>query len=52
MEVSFSKEVELLRLGQGQTFQGEGILTISDEACSDEASAGAILGAPIHDPAR
>ena len=29
MEVSFSKEIEALRLGAGQTFHGEGILAIT-----------------------
>ena len=91
MEVSFSKEVELLRLGQGQTFHGEGILAITKallqsgvayvggyqgapvshlldvmvqarpyldelgvhvEACANEASAAAMLGASIHYPLR
>ncbi len=91
LEVSFSKEVELLRLGQGQTFHGEGILAITKallqsgvayvggyqgapvshlldvmvqarpyldelgvhvEACSNEASAAAMLGASIHYPLR
>ena len=91
MEVSFGKEVELLRLGQGQTFHGEGILAITKallqsgvayvggyqgapvshlldvmvqarpyldelgvhvEACSNEASAAAMLGASIHYPLR
>jgi indolepyruvate ferredoxin oxidoreductase, alpha subunit len=91
VEVSFGKEVELLRLGQGQTFHGEGILAITKallqsgvayvggyqgapvshlldvmvqarpyldelgvhvEACSNEASAAAMLGASIHYPLR
>jgi len=91
MEVSFAKEVELLRLGAGQTFHGEGILAITKallqsgvayvggyqgapvshlmdvlvqakpymdelgvhvEACSNEASAAAMLGASIHYPLR
>ena len=29
MEVSFSREIESLRLGAGQTFHGEGILAIT-----------------------
>ena len=29
MEVSFSKEVQMLRLGAGDTFHGEGILAIT-----------------------
>ena len=91
MEVSFSKEVEQLRLGRGATFHGEGILAITKgllqsgvsyvggyqgapvshlldvmvqgrpyldelgvhvEACSNEASAAAMLGASIHYPVR
>ncbi len=91
MEVSFSKEVEALRLGEGDTFHGEGILAITKgllqsgvayvggyqgapvshlldvmvqakgymdelgvhvEACSNEASAAAMLGASIHYPLR
>lgn len=91
MEVSFSKEIESLRLGAGQTFYGEGILAITKallqsgvayvggyqgapvshlldvmvqakpymdelgvhvEACSNEASAAAMLGASIHYPLR
>ncbi len=91
MEVSFSKEIEQLRLGAGQEFHGEGILAITKgllqsgvayvggyqgapvshlldvmvqakdymdelgvhvEACSNEASAAAMLGASIHYPLR
>src|SRR3954468_21305948 len=91
LEVSFSKEIESLRLGAGDTFHGEGILAITKallqsgvayiggyqgapvshlldvmvqakdymdelgvhvEACSNEASAAAMLGASIHYPAR
>ena len=91
MEVSFAKEVEALRLGRGQTFNGEGILAITKallqsgvayvggyqgapvshlldvmvqaepylkelgvhvEACANEASAAAMLGASIHYPIR
>src|SRR6476469_3010106 len=91
MEVSFSKEIGLLRLGAGETFHGEGILAITKallqsgvayvggyqgapvshlmdvmvqakgymdelgvhvEACSNEASAAAMLGASIHYPLR
>ncbi|WP_332813376.1 indolepyruvate ferredoxin oxidoreductase subunit alpha [Ramlibacter sp.] len=91
MEVSFSKEIELLRLGRGEVFHGEGILAITKallqsgvayiggyqgapvshlldvmvqarpyldelgvhvEACSNEASAAAMLGASIHYPLR
>jgi indolepyruvate ferredoxin oxidoreductase alpha subunit len=91
MEVSFSHEIETLRLGAGQTFHGEGILAITKallqsgvayvggyqgapvshlldvmvqakpymdelgvhvEACANEASAAAMLGASIHYPLR
>jgi indolepyruvate ferredoxin oxidoreductase alpha subunit len=91
MEVSFSHEIESLRLGAGDTFHGEGILAITKallqsgvayvggyqgapvshlldvmvqakpyldelgvhvEACANEASAAAMLGASIHYPLR
>jgi len=91
VEVSFSKEIESLALGVGETFHGEGILAITKgllqsgvayvggyqgapvshlldvmvqakpymdqlgvhvEACSNEASAAAMLGASIHYPLR
>ncbi|MFD0668888.1 thiamine pyrophosphate-dependent enzyme [Ramlibacter sp. MAHUQ-53] len=91
MEVSFGREIESLRLGEGQTFHGEGILAITKallqsgvayvggyqgapvshlldvmvqarpyldelgvhvEACANEASAAAMLGASIHYPLR
>jgi indolepyruvate ferredoxin oxidoreductase alpha subunit len=91
LEVSFSKEIESLRLGAGDTFHGEGILAITKallqsgvayvggyqgapvshlldvmvqakpymdelgvhvEACANEASAAAMLGASIHYPLR
>ena len=91
MEVSFSKEIESLRLKAGDVFHGEGILAITKallqsgvayvggyqgapvshlldvmvqakpyldelgvhvEACSNEASAAAMLGASIHYPLR
>jgi len=91
VEVSFSKEIESLRLGDGEIFHGEGILAITKgllqsgvayvggyqgapvshlmdvlvqakgymdelgvhlEACSNEASAAAMLGASIHYPLR
>ncbi len=91
MEVSFSREIESLRLGAGETFHGEGILAITKallqsgvsyvggyqgapvshlldvmvqakdylgelgvhvEACANEASAAAMLGASIHYPLR
>jgi indolepyruvate ferredoxin oxidoreductase, alpha subunit len=91
LEVSFSKEIESLRLGAGRDFHGEGILAITKallqsgvayvggyqgapvshlldvmvqakpymdelgvhvEACANEASAAAMLGASIHYPLR
>jgi indolepyruvate ferredoxin oxidoreductase, alpha subunit len=91
LEVSFAREIESLRLKQGQTFHGEGILAITKallqsgvayvggyqgapvshlldvmvqakpymdelgvhvEACANEASAAAMLGASIHYPLR
>ncbi|MEO5670794.1 MAG: indolepyruvate ferredoxin oxidoreductase subunit alpha [Ramlibacter sp.] len=91
MEVSFSQEIKSLRLGEGDTFHGEGILAITKgllqsgvayvggyqgapvshlldvmvqakpymdelgvhvEACANEASAAAMLGASIHYPLR
>ena len=91
MEVSFKEEIELLKLGAGEVFHGEGILAITKallqsgvsyiggyqgapvshlmdvmvqarelvgelgvhvEACSNEASAAAMLGASIHYPLR
>ena len=91
MEVSFAREIESLKLGNGQVFHGEGILAITKallqsgvsyvggyqgspishlldvmvqardyldelgvhvEACSNEASAAAMLGASIHYPLR
>jgi indolepyruvate ferredoxin oxidoreductase alpha subunit len=91
LELSFTREVQALRLGAGATFRGEGILAITKallqsgvayvggyqgapvshlldvlvqardylgelgvhvEACSNEASAAAMLGASIHYPVR
>jgi indolepyruvate ferredoxin oxidoreductase alpha subunit len=91
LEVSFSKEVQLLRLGAGDVFHGEGILAITKallqsgvsyvggyqgapvshlldvmvqaepymrelgvhvQACANEASAAAMLGASLHYPIR
>jgi indolepyruvate ferredoxin oxidoreductase, alpha subunit len=91
MEISFSKEIESLRLPAGDVFHGEGILAITKallqsgvayvggyqgapvshlldvmvqarpymdelgvhvEACANEASAAAMLGASIHYPLR
>src|SRR5262252_4947121 len=91
MEVQFTEEIEGLKLGDGETFHGEGILAVTKallqsgvayvggyqgapvshlldvmvqarpyldelgvhvEACSNEASAAAMLGASIHYPLR
>jgi indolepyruvate ferredoxin oxidoreductase alpha subunit len=91
MEISFSKEIESLRLPAGEVFHGEGILAITKallqsgvayvggyqgapvshlldvmvqakpymdelgvhvEACANEASAAAMLGASLHYPLR
>ena len=91
MEVSFSREVAMLRRGEGEVFHGEGILAVTKallqsgvayvggyqgapvshlldvlvqakdylgdlgvhvEACANEASAAAMLGASIHYPLR
>src|SRR5260370_1082267 len=91
MERSFKKEVEALKLGDGETFRGEGILAVTKallqsgvsyvggyqgapvshlldvmvdaeslladlgvhvETCTNEASAAAMLGAPINYPLR
>jgi indolepyruvate ferredoxin oxidoreductase alpha subunit len=91
MEVSFAREVGMLRRGKGEVFEGEGILAITKglleagvayvggyqgapvshlldvmvqakpylaelgvhvEACANEASAAAMLGASIHYPLR
>jgi len=91
MERQFTKEIESLRLGDGETFHGEGILAVTKallqsgvsyvggyqgapvshlldvmvqakdyldqlgvhvEACTNEASAAAMLGASINYPAR
>src|SRR6476661_8001648 len=90
-ERSFAREVEALKLGEGETFRGEGILAVTKallqsgvayvggyqgapvshlldvlvqareylaelgvhvEACANEASAAAMLGASIHYPLR
>ena len=91
MERQFTEEIELLKLGEGETFHGEGILAVTKallqsgvayvggyqgapvshlldvmvqargyldtlgvhvEACTNEASAAAMLGASINYPAR
>ena len=47
MEVSFSKEVQLLRLGRGETFHGEGILAITKALLQSGVSyVGGYQGAP------
>ena len=38
MERSFKKEVELLKLGAGQTFHGEGILAVTKALLQDRKS--------------
>ena len=48
MEVSFSKEIESLRLGAGQVFHGEGILAITKGLLqSGVAYVGGYQGAPV-----
>ena len=48
MEVSFRKEIESLRLGDGATFQGEGILAVTKALLqSGVAYVGGYQGAPV-----
>src|SRR5919206_1711472 len=48
MEVSFSKEVEMLRLGAGETFHGEGILAVTKGLLQSGVSyVGGYQGAPV-----
>ena len=48
MERSFAKEVQLLKLGQGDTFEGEGILAVTKAALQSGVSyVGGYQGAPI-----
>ncbi|MCL4800017.1 MAG: indolepyruvate ferredoxin oxidoreductase subunit alpha, partial [Burkholderiales bacterium] len=48
MERSFAKEVELLKLGDGQTFHGEGILAVTKALLqSGVAYVGGYQGAPV-----
>jgi indolepyruvate ferredoxin oxidoreductase alpha subunit len=48
MERSFAKEVELLKLGKGDTFEGEGILAVTKAALQSGVSyVGGYQGAPI-----
>src|SRR5256885_10470439 len=48
MERSFTKEVELLKLGAGQTFHGEGILAVTKALLQSGISyVGGYQGAPV-----
>ncbi len=48
MERSFQKEVKLLRLGEGQTFHGEGILAVTKALLQSGVSyVGGYQGAPV-----
>jgi indolepyruvate ferredoxin oxidoreductase alpha subunit len=48
MERSFKKEVELLRLGDGEVFHGEGILAVTKALLQSGVSyVGGYQGAPI-----
>jgi indolepyruvate ferredoxin oxidoreductase alpha subunit len=48
MEVSFHREIELLRLGEGETFHGEGILAVTKALLqSGVAYIGGYQGAPV-----
>ena len=48
MERSFTKEVQQLRLGKGQTFHGEGILAVTKALLESGVSyVGGYQGAPI-----
>jgi indolepyruvate ferredoxin oxidoreductase alpha subunit len=48
MEVSFAKEIEMLRLGAGETFHGEGILAITKAVLqAGVAYVGGYQGAPV-----
>ena len=48
MERSFAKEVKQLRLGQGETFHGEGILAVTKALLQSGISyVGGYQGAPI-----
>jgi len=56
MERSFSKEVQALRLGAGETFRGEGILAVTKALLQSGVSyvggyqGAAIRGAPVSIP--
>ena len=48
MEVSFATEIELLKLGEGETFRGEGILAVTKALLQSGVSyVGGYQGAPI-----
>ena len=48
MEVSFSQEIESLKLGAGQTFHGEGILAVTKALLQSGVSyVGGYQGAPV-----
>lgn len=48
MERSFAKEIELLRLGKGETFHGEGILAVTKALLQSGVSyVGGYQGAPV-----
>ena len=48
MERSFAKEVELLRLGAGEVFRGEGILAVAKALLESGVSyVGGYQGAPV-----
>ena len=48
MERSFKKEVELLRLGEGEVFHGEGILAVTKALLQSGVSyVGGYQGAPV-----
>ena len=48
MERSFTKEIELLRLGKGETFHGEGILAVTKALLQSGVSyVGGYQGAPV-----
>ena len=48
MEVSFATEIELLKLGEGETFRGEGILAVTKALLQSGVSyVGGYQGAPV-----
>ena len=48
MERSFKQEVELLKLGEGETFHGEGILAVTKALLQSGVSyVGGYQGAPV-----